>query len=402
MKSAAIFFRNINDEFDGDYYSRLIKAFADAGLKIDTLEVLSSEDDLGFKRRFTEFKDLFDNLIIIGGDVVDFNIKQFIAQEMDSALIENENAKNFVDAVSKTNGQEYPEEFALLPIEATVIPNLTGGFQGFILDANDMTISLLPSAFEEVKTMCDKYVLPYLENKLGIKQNRLILKYFGDIQKLKDTLFEAQNIGDNEFKWNAHENCGDVLVELMFDENYFPDLRNDVVRYIITNLKDNVYAQENVSLSQRLFDLLKLKNLKLSIAESFTGGRVASEMIKNSGVSEFLNEGIVSYSNQSKMKRLKVNALDLQRHGAVSSVVAYQMSAGLLRDGDCDIAIATTGIAGPKSDDTEKPVGLCYIAVGMKDGVHTYRYRLDGDRERITETAKNTALFLAIKKLKTL
>ena len=76
------------------------------------------------------------------------------------------------------------------------------------------------------------------------------------------------------------------------------------------------------------------------------------------------------------------------------------MSVGLLNGGGCDLAIATTGIAGPKSDNTEKPVGLCYIAVGMRDGVHTYRYVFKGDREEITETAKNTALFLAIKKLK--
>jgi nicotinamide-nucleotide amidase len=89
------------------------------------------------------------------------------------------------------------------------------------------------------------------------------------------------------------------------------------------------------------------------------------------------------------------------REGAVSAVVAYQMAVGLLKDG-ADIAISTTGIAGPKSDDTAKPVGLTYIAVGMKDGVHTYRYKFDGTREEITERAKNTALFLAIKKLKSL
>ena len=109
---------------------------------------------------------------------------------------------------------------------------------------------------------------------------------------------------------------------------------------------------------------------------------------------------MVTYSNESKVKRLNVNKADLDRHGAVSAVVAYQMAAGLLRSGNCDVAVATTGIAGPKSDDTEKPVGLCYIAVGMKDGVHTYKLNLTGNREEITETAKNTALFLAIKKLK--
>ena len=147
---------------------------------------------------------------------------------------------------------------------------------------------------------------------------------------------------------------------------------------------------------------MRLRKVKLSLAESFTGGRVVAEIIKNSGASAYVNEGLVPYSNQSKIKRLGVQSKDLDSQGAVSAVVAYQMALGLLKEGNCDMAICTTGIAGPNSDDTDKPVGLCYIAVGMKDGIHTYRNRLSGTREQITETAKNTALFLAIKKLKTL
>ena len=78
------------------------------------------------------------------------------------------------------------------------------------------------------------------------------------------------------------------------------------------------------------------------------------------------------------------------------------MAAGLLKKGVCDVALSTTGIAGPLSDYSSKPVGLNFIGVGMKDGVHVYRYELKGTREEITETAKNTALFLAINKLKKL
>ena len=178
--------------------------------------------------------------------------------------------------------------------------------------------------------------------------------------------------------------------------------RANAIRFIIDKLKEDIYAEFDTSLGQRFFDALKLKNLKLSVAESFTGGRVVSEVIKNSGASAFVNEGIVCYSNQSKVKRLGVRQEDLEKHGAVSSVVAYQMCAGLLRKGDCDIAISTTGIAGPKSDDTKKPVGLCYIGVGTKNGIYTYKLNLSGNREQITETAKNTALFLAMKILKKL
>lgn len=401
MKTALIFFRNLKSDFDGDYYSNVINAFANGGLTADTIEILSGTDDLGFKRRILEFKDLFDNIVIIGGDSVCFSLKQIIAEMADSALDENENARAFLDAVSKSNGIEYPEEFALLPIEATVIPNIYGGYQGFILDMNELTLSVLPADFKQIKTMCDKYVLPYLENKLGIKKTRLTLKYFGDIEILKKTLLEAENIGIEGFTWRVNEKFGDVSIDMFFshdDEN----VKKEIVRYVVSNLKENIYAEYDVSLGERLFDLLKLRNIKLSIAESFTGGRIVSEMIKNSGASAHINEGAITYSNESKIKRLSVKENDLIKQGAVSSVVAYQMAVGLLKDGDCDIALSTTGIAGPKSDNSDKPVGLCYIAVGMKDGVHTYRYKLLGTREEITETAKNTALFLAIKKLKTM
>ena len=119
-----------------------------------------------------------------------------------------------------------------------------------------------------------------------------------------------------------------------------------------------------------------------------------------SGASEFLTEGLVTYSNESKINRLGVEERAILTQGAVSSTVAYQMAAGLLKGGKCDVAVATTGIAGPNSDGTGKPVGLGYVAVGMKDGVHTYRYNFSGSRGEIMETAKNTALFLTIKKLK--
>ena len=78
------------------------------------------------------------------------------------------------------------------------------------------------------------------------------------------------------------------------------------------------------------------------------------------------------------------------------------MALGLLSGGDVDVAISTTGIAGPTGNTETKPVGLCYIGIGLKDGIHSYKLNLTGTREEITETAKNNALFLVIKKLKNL
>lgn len=111
-------------------------------------------------------------------------------------------------------------------------------------------------------------------------------------------------------------------------------------------------------------------------------------------------EGVNTYNELSKIKRLGVNEYTLKTVGAVSDQTAYEMASGLIATGDCDIAIATTGLAGPNTDKSMLPVGLCYIAVGTKERVFVYRYKFDGSREEITQTAINYALFLAYKQLK--
>ncbi len=400
MKTAILFIRRVLEDFNANYYQTAVNALENGGVRADTIAVIDHADDIGFKRNLHEIKDTFDNLIIFGADLVKFNLKEIIAEVGETVLVENESAKGFLDAVRNLGGREYPDEYALLPLEAVPIPNVIGGFQGFILSANqDFSVTVLPSAVEEFKPMCDKYLLPYLENRHELKVNRITLKYFGDEKNAQSVIDNIKQIHGDIFESRITSLYGDCTINL-FAKDTTAQTFKDVVRQVLINLKDGVYAEFETSLSERLFDLLKLKNLKISFAESFTGGRVASSVISNSGASQFVNEGIVSYSNESKVSRLKVNNLDLIKEGAVSSKVAYQMARGLIMDKGCDVAISTTGIAGPKSDDTKKPVGLCYIAIGMKDGVHTYRFNFTGDRENITETAKNTALFLAIKILK--
>jgi len=397
MKTALIFFRDFNKIFKAEYYSAIASSFENAGVDIHGLEVLSETDDLCFKRRLSEYKDTVDNLIVFQSENLTFDIKSIIAEVTETVMVENDTARKVLDAVIQTEGRSYPDSCALMPLEATVVPNLKGGLQVFIYDDKGFTLAVLPMDIEQVKPMCEKYVLPYLENKSGKKARRITLKYFGDKEQLVRTLETAKTSFESKFSVSVTENNGDFAVQLLFEDEGFS---NDVIRYLIGELKENIYAEFDTSLSERLFDLLKLRKVKLSTAESFTAGRIISSVISNSGASTCVHEGVVSYSNDSKKDRLGVKHADLVREGAVSSVVAYQMAAGLLMGGKTDIAIATTGIAGPKSDDTEKPVGLCYIAVGTKNGVHTYRYVFPGNREEITETAKNTALFLAIKLLK--
>lgn len=399
MKTAVIAFKDTLSPVESGYLEGVTRVFSEKGVEVGWLVNLAFTDDLGFKRRIEEFKVSADILVVINSEKTTFNIKKIIAEAFNTELMENENARRFLDAVINQTGVDYSKDYALLPINSTLVPNIHGCFQGFMIDEEDFVLALLPDNLEEFTVMCGKYLIPYAENKFNVKAKRLTLKFIGDKYELLEVIEQARRITTKDFICNVTDNNCDITVNLVF----YGDSENEsgnVVRYIVSKLKDDIYAEFDTTPGERLYDLLRLKKIRVSVAESFTGGRIASAIIKNAGVSQFFNEGIVCYSNKSKIERLGVDNEDLRKNGAVSSIVAYQMCAGLLRGGECDLAIATTGIAGPKSDDTLKPVGLGYIAIGMPSGVHTYKYNFSGTREQITEQAKNVALGLAIKILK--
>ena len=117
---------------------------------------------------------------------------------------------------------------------------------------------------------------------------------------------------------------------------------------------------------KRLFLILKRKNLKLSVVESCTGGLLASTITSISGASKVFNLGLVTYSNQAKIKILKVNKNIIKKYGAVSHECCSAMIKNLSKISKANINVSITGIAGPKGGTKEKPVGLVYI--GVKKG----------------------------------
>lgn len=396
MKNVLIIFDK--KEANLEYAHEVSDFFKQNGISFDSAEMLSDDDESGFKTRLFDIRMRSDNIIALVGDDIEFDFKNAIAEIMDTELVINERAEELIERISEKTGEAYPSEYSMMPIEAMVIPNEHGAFQGFMIEDRDFSFVVLPKPLEEMKKTAVEYVVPYFKAKYPMP-DKFIFKYFGSDSELLSILDRAKVEFQNAFDYSVKEKFGDCLVSLEFIEKS-ESVAAAVKRFIVEPLKENIYAEFDTTLAQRMFDLLKLKDKKISVAESFTGGRVISSIISNAGASAYVDEGVVTYSNGAKKRRLGVKDEDLKRVGAVSTQVAFQMAAGLLLGGECDIALSTTGIAGPKSDDTQKPVGLCYIGVGTREGVHVYKYNFKGDRERITETAKNTALFLVIKKLK--
>lgn len=150
-----------------------------------------------------------------------------------------------------------------------------------------------------------------------------------------------------------------------------------------------------MSIEKQTVELLKNKKLKLATAESCTGGLISKRITDVSGSSEVFEGGVVCYSNRFKENVLGVSPETLKKYGAVSRETAREMVKGVLSLTKADIAVAVTGIAGPSSDDTNKPVGLVYIAVS--DGKSTIVKKLlnnfTGDvREQNRSISADTAL----------
>lgn len=153
-------------------------------------------------------------------------------------------------------------------------------------------------------------------------------------------------------------------------------------------------------LEEKLVSVLKEKNLVAATAESCTGGLIAKRITDVSGSSAVFNCGVVSYSNEIKHSLLGVSEETLRKYGAVSEQTVREMVSGVLKLSGADIAVSVSGIAGPSSDNTEKPVGLIFLAAsnGKKTVVKKLENNFSGEnvRELNRESASDEALRLLI------
>ena len=143
---------------------------------------------------------------------------------------------------------------------------------------------------------------------------------------------------------------------------------------------------------KELAKILTENKLKISTAESCTGGLIAGEITSVSGSSEFFDLSVVTYANEAKMKLINVSEDTLKTYGAVSEQTAYEMVKGISDLSGAETCIAVTGLAGPGGGTTEKPVGLVYVATKVFDKINVKKYNFDGNRDEIRLKTVNDAI----------
>ena len=167
-----------------------------------------------------------------------------------------------------------------------------------------------------------------------------------------------------------------------------------LIEQIKATLGSVVYSTNDQDLHEVCAALLKEHNATLAVAESCTGGMIASKLVSVPGISENFIEGAVTYSNEAKMNRLGVKGETISAYTAVSAETAREMVEGIRRTSGSSYGLATTGIAGPDGGTAERPVGLVYIAIAGKAETMVRELHLTGSRERIRNMASLYALDL--------
>ncbi len=155
---------------------------------------------------------------------------------------------------------------------------------------------------------------------------------------------------------------------------------------------DTGVNREEARLEERIVAIMREKKLTMAVAESCTGGMLSSRIIDVAGVSEVYKAGFVTYVNEAKQNLLGVKEETLREFGAVSEQTAREMVLGAIKAAEADMAVATTGIAGPGGGTEEKPVGLVYIACGNNDAITVKKHLFEGDRQQVRESAVKAAL----------
>ena len=152
-------------------------------------------------------------------------------------------------------------------------------------------------------------------------------------------------------------------------------------------------------MEKRVIEKLRERGLLLATAESCTGGLCAKRLTDVPGASQVFCGGVVSYTNEVKMRLLGVKEETLAQFGAVSGETAREMAEGVRKATGADVAVSVTGVAGPSSDEMGNVVGTVFIAFSSEQETVSEKLQLSGDREKIREQSVNAMLWLAMRKI---
>ena len=278
---------------------------------------------------------------------------------------------------------------AIRPNKGSVIPNNSGSARGLHLNNDRMDVFAMPGVHREMKDMMSNTIIPWIHDKTKSKIYVRTLRTTGAMESVL-----AEKLVD------VTDDTRPVTVAFLpqftgVDIRLTCPKKNPLIE-IEEKIRDRVdkyiYATGTVNLEETVGDMLVKCGYTISTAESCTGGLLGHRFTNVPGSSTYYLGGVVSYSDDMKMKTLGVQENTLQEFGAVSKQTATEMAQGVRDLFGSDLAIAVTGIAGPGGGTAEKPVGLVYITLVHNDTVWAKEFKFFTDRKLNKQLSSQVAL----------
>lgn len=351
-----------------------------------------------------------DIVIITGGlgptkdDITKHTLAAYFGSEMhydeaEARHIEQLLAKRGIEFNELNRGQ------AMVPNCCTVLHNAHGTAPGMWFEHNNQVVISLPGVPFEMQHLMEDEVMPRIKAHFdlrsivhrimitsGIAESILATRIAKWEEALPPSLKLAYLPAPNivRLRLSAYDVEGEStrrIIEREFEKLY----------HIIP---ENIVGFEQASVEELVHNTLIERGLTLAVAESCTGGTIASRFTAQAGASAYMLCGVVAYSNESKSRVLGVDAEAIARHGAVSEEVARQMAEGARRISGADYAISTTGIAGPTGGSEAKPVGTVWIGISTPERTFATLRNCGTDRSQIIARATAYATSLLYEQIR--
>lgn len=338
-----------------------------------------------------------DFIVLTGGlgPTPDDLTRDAVAQFFRVPLIFSKSQFSLISRYYRSRGRPIPDivrREAMFPNNAKPLLNRYGVALGFSILLPGKLIIVLPGVPYELEGM-------FRHNVRG-----LIKAHFPSLRALPS--FMARTVGlsepeimrrlgkdffDRDFTFGIYPEPGEVTIRLQARS---PQIIKKLKQKVRKRLAGSVYAEDEISLSQAVGNILKRRSKTLSVAESCTGGLLASEITKSPGASFYFIGSITTYSNRIKSDLVDVPKALLAKKGAASKEVALALASGIRSKMKTSLGIAVTGIAGPSGGSALKPVGLVHIAISTPRITQAWKFKFLGERIQIQIKAAKKALEL--------
>lgn len=356
------------------------------------------EDIITALKRATEDADL---ILTTGGlgptkdDITKKVVAEFLGVEQYFDENQFELIKKFFAKLGRNTTEAHKNQ-CFFPEGTEFIENKMGTAQGMLMRYLGKRIISMPGVPYEMKYIMEKGVLPLLatEQIMHIHHRTIRTAGVGETH-IAERISEIEDGLPANFSLAYLPSLGSVRIRVSGESTNKAELDSQLdglLSRLSGILGDMVFGYEDDGLESTVGKMLIEKNLKLGLAESCTGGTIASRIVYIPGSSKYFEGGLVVYSNELKTQLLDVDELTIENYGVVSEQVVREMVRGALTRLNVDVAVSVSGIAGPSGGSAEKPVGTVWLCVGTKDKQLTHKLQLGKDRVKNIEYTSFFAL----------